>query len=80
MFLKGENSDMIRTDAGVRHIFAAKAWVNQDVFIRWVNYEFPFVGSNTVLLVFDSARSHIANKVKAHLHRRGIFFAVIPVA
>jgi hypothetical protein len=39
---------------------------------------FPFVARNTTLLVFDSACPHIAKKVKAYLHSRGILFVVIP--
>jgi len=48
------------------------------MFIRWIDFEFAFVQRNTVLLVFDSARAHIAARVKTHLHNRGILFVVIP--
>ena len=33
---------------------------------------------NTIFLVFDAARSHISQKVKAYLHSKKILFAVIP--
>lgn len=52
--------------------------MTQRLFIKWVDFEFPFVRPNKILLVFDSARSHLAETVKEHLHRRGILFAVIP--
>ena len=63
---------------GVNWLYSQKSWVNQDVFIQWIQYEFPFVRRNEILLVFDSARSHISTKVKDFLKARGILFAVIP--
>jgi hypothetical protein len=62
----------------VRRLSGQKSWMTQDLFIKWINFEFPFIQRDTVLLVFDSARAHISAKVKAHLHARGILFAVIP--
>ena len=79
MFVKSENeTDPIRTFSGVRWFPAKKSWVNQDLFIRWIQFEFPFVVRDSILLVFDSARAHISKKVKAFLHSKGILFAVIP--
>ena len=79
MFVKSENEiDPIRTFSGVRWFHAKKYWVNQDLFIRWIQFEFPFVVRDSILLVFDSARAHISKKVKAFLHLKGILFAVIP--
>ena len=78
IFVKGDESAPIRTVSGVRWLSAAKSWINQDLFIKWVQFEFPFVPPNTILLVFDSARPHISEKVKAFLHSKGILFAVIP--
>jgi hypothetical protein len=63
---------------GVRWMTAEKSWMNQDLFIKWIDYEFPFVAPDSILLVFDSAHSHISTKVKSHLHTRRILFAVIP--
>ena len=68
----------IQTENGMAKLTNSKSWMNTDSFIMWIDYMFPFVVPNTVLLVFDSARSHISKKSKAHLHARGILFAVIP--
>ena len=69
----------IRNVSGTHWLAAQKSWMNQDLFIQWISFHFSFVSGNTVLLVFDSARSHISKKVKEFLHRRGLLFAVIPV-
>jgi len=63
---------------GVHWFPSKKSWVNQDIFVRWIRFQFPFVIRNTVLLIFDSARAHISSKVKEFLHAKGILFAVIP--
>jgi hypothetical protein len=76
--LKGDESEPIKTVSGVRQICSQKAWMTQNLFIKWIDFEFAFVARDKTLLVFDAARSHISNKVKAHLHERGILFAVIP--
>ena len=76
--MRGKEDDEIRTVDGVNWFPSPKSWVNQDIFIRWIQYEFPFVAPNSILLVFDSARSHISNLVKTFLHAKGILFAVIP--
>ena len=68
----------IRTVSGVRFLCNQRAWMNEDAFIQWIDHEFPFVAPDTILLVFDSARSHISNKVKNHLQARRILRAVIP--
>lgn len=52
--------------------------MNSAAFIKYIDYEFPLVHPNTVLLIFDSARSHIAADVKKHLQCRGILYIVIP--
>ena len=52
--------------------------MNSDIFIDWIQFEFPFAVPNRLLLVFDSACSHISKKVKEYLHARKILFAVIP--
>ena len=68
----------LSTEPGVAKLTNLKSWMNIEAFIKWVDYMFPFVAPNSLLLVFDSARSHISKKAKAHLHARNILFAVIP--
>jgi hypothetical protein len=77
IFIKGNHAVPIVAAGGVRRIYGEKAWINQDAFIKWIDFEFPFAQRDTLLLVFDSARPHISWKVKDHLHARGILFAVI---
>jgi hypothetical protein len=78
LFMKGREGTPIKEVAGTRWLTSAKSWMNQDLFIKWIQFKFPFVARNSILLVFDSARSHISAKVKSYLHSRGILFAVIP--
>ena len=76
--MKGDEDSAIQTQANVHLLESKNAWMNENVFIKWIRFMFPFVARDTILLVFDSARSHISKKVKAYLHTRGILFAVIP--
>ena len=78
LLVKGDPTRPIESIAGTQTLFSEKGWMTQRLFIKWVDFEFPFVRPNKILLVFDSARSHLAETVKEHLHRRGILFAVIP--
>jgi hypothetical protein len=78
LFVKGGNDLPIQTQNGVLILSSEKAWMNEDVFIKWIQFMFPFVAPNTILLVFDLARPHISKRAKANLHARGILFVVIP--
>ncbi|KAH9142953.1 hypothetical protein AeRB84_013012 [Aphanomyces euteiches] len=53
------------------------AWMNSDVFVHYLEFNFRY-HQRPLLLVFDSARSHISKKVKAYLHQENILYAVIP--
>jgi len=78
LFIKGDETQPIQNVGGVHWFPAKKSWMNQNIFIRWIQFHFSFVGRNSILLVFDSARSHFSAKVKDFLHAREILFAVIP--
>lgn len=68
----------ISTEHGVPVLMNETAWTDSDAFIRYVDYIFPFSEPNKVLLVFDSAPSHISKKLKNHLQKAKILYAAIP--
>lgn len=68
----------VTTEQGIPVLVNKNSWMDTESFIRYVDYMFPFPEPNKLLLVFDSARSHISKKAKAHLQARKILFAVIP--
>ena len=76
---KGKTESICERNGAVL-LTATKSWMNAKCFILWIDFMFPQILTppNTVLLVFDSAKSHIAKAVKEHLHRRKILFCVIP--
>lgn len=63
---------------GVPVLTNKNAWMDGEYVIRNIDYMFPFIQPNRLIIVFDSARSHISKKVKSYLQERKILFAVIP--
>jgi hypothetical protein len=57
-----------------------KAWVNENVIIKWIDAMFPlgFTVSGRKCIVFDSCKAHVSLKVKDHCRRRHIDMIVIP--
>ena len=57
----------------------SRAWVNQDLMIRWIDHMFPLVDMRPgKCLIWDSCKAHIAKRVKAHCYSRNIKLIVIP--
>ncbi|KAG3207698.1 hypothetical protein PC129_g21262 [Phytophthora cactorum] len=56
-----------------------KAWVDQDLLLRWLDYTFPalYDGPGQVL-VWDSMRAHIGKRVKAACVKKEIKMCVVP--
>ncbi|KAJ0391615.1 hypothetical protein ATCC90586_011182 [Pythium insidiosum] len=77
VIIPGSKSEIVMAN-GVAHAHVRNSWMNSDFFIQWIDFTFPLVLPWKTLLVFDSARSHISKKVKEHLQRRKILYAVIP--
>jgi DDE superfamily endonuclease len=77
LMVKGAMAPMTTTE-GVVMMQGGKAWMTTDWFIQWVDFYFPMPPRNKILLIVDSARSHISKKAKAHIHARGILFCAIP--
>lgn len=72
--------EKVFAENNVINITANKSWMNSKMFIKWIDYIFPALTTspNQILLVFDSARSHISKEVKLYLAKRKILFCVIP--
>lgn len=77
LMVKGNISSVTTVDC-IPVLTNEKSWMNTESFIQYIDYMFPFVEPNKLLLVFDSAPSHISKQVKAHLRARKILCAVIP--
>ena len=61
------------------HTTQNKAWVNQDLIVKWIDAMFPIVDvSPGKCLVWDSCRAHIAQRVKEYCRQRSITLVVIP--
>ncbi|KAH9125519.1 hypothetical protein LEN26_009549 [Aphanomyces euteiches] len=77
ILLKSKVADNIRCIDGLVHFSSPNAWMNGPKFIEYVRYTFAY-HVRPLLLVFDSAPSHISREVKAFLHSEDILFVVIP--
>ncbi|KAF0724398.1 hypothetical protein Ae201684_016937 [Aphanomyces euteiches] len=77
ILLKSKVADNIRCIDGLVHCSSPNAWMNGPKFIEYVRYTFAY-HVRPLLLVFDSAPSHISREVKAFLHSEDILFVVIP--
>ncbi|KAL0212878.1 hypothetical protein RCL1_006504 [Eukaryota sp. TZLM3-RCL] len=56
-----------------------RSWMTGELFIKYLQFLYPFTTSDKKLIVFDSARSHTANMVKEFfLNRPDMFFLVVP--
>ncbi|KAH9126112.1 hypothetical protein AeMF1_003413 [Aphanomyces euteiches] len=74
---KDANFSGIRKHDGLVQCSTPNAWMNGSTFIEYVRYIFAY-HPRPLLLVFDSAPSHLSRDVKAFLHSQDILFAVIP--
>lgn len=71
-------NELVRKN-GLFYFYNEKAWINQDLLCKYMDFVFPDVlEGDGKLLVWDSARPHIARSVKAHMLEKGISQAVIP--
>ncbi|HEX4849465.1 MAG TPA: hypothetical protein VFV08_01600 [Puia sp.] len=72
---KGKTESITMVD-GFVSLTALKSWINSNLFRHWIDFMFPsFVTpANKILLVFDSAKSHISSEVKAFLWHLNIMF------
>lgn len=56
-----------------------RAWVNQELLIKWLDIAFPLLWTaDDKTIVWDSMRAHIGKLVKAHCAQRKIKMCVIP--
>jgi hypothetical protein len=56
-----------------------KAWVDQDLLLRWLEWTFPSVyDAPGQYLVWDSMRAHIGKRVKAESAKKDVKMCVIP--
>lgn len=55
-----------------------RAWVNQELLIKWLDLAFPQLWTGSRHIVWDSMRAHIGKLVKAHCAKRNINMCVIP--
>ncbi|KAH9159167.1 hypothetical protein LEN26_002478 [Aphanomyces euteiches] len=67
----------IQNNNGLVQCSTPNAWMNGPTFIEYVRFTFAF-HPRPLLLVFDSAPSHLSRQVKELLHSQDILFAVIP--
>lgn len=64
---------------GVMELRMGTAWMNASAFVAYLEALFPDpLVPDTTLLLFDSARCHIAREVQEYLRSRRILFAVVP--
>lgn len=76
---KGRDTNEIKLVNGVFNISQSKAWVNQELIIKWIDIMFPrFDVSPGKCIVWDSCRAHISTRVKEHCRQREIKLVVIP--
>ncbi|GLE09045.1 hypothetical protein PINS_up020590 [Pythium insidiosum] len=52
---------------GVVRLSSPNSWMSTEAFIAYVDFIFPFVAPNTLLLAFDFAKSHISKKLTPYL-------------
>ncbi|KAH9124556.1 hypothetical protein AeMF1_004702 [Aphanomyces euteiches] len=67
----------IRQENGMVLLTTKNSWMNSNAFIAYIKFEFAFL-LRPLLLIFDSARSHISQMVKSFLHANNILTLVIP--
>ncbi|KAF0739870.1 hypothetical protein Ae201684P_016028 [Aphanomyces euteiches] len=67
----------IRQENGMVLLTTKNSWMNSNAFIAYIKFEFAF-HPRPLLLIFDSARSHISQMVKSFLHANNILTLVIP--
>ncbi|KAJ0400827.1 hypothetical protein P43SY_008615 [Pythium insidiosum] len=79
----GPNTDLagedLRTLNGCHVAHQPRAWVNQELLIKWLDLAFPRLWvSQKKTIIWDSMRAHIGREVKAHCGKRQIGMCVIP--
>lgn len=76
---KNGNGELVQVH-GVYFMYNDKAWVNQELIKKYLNFIYPpvDVDGQGKLLVWDSCRSHIARSVKEFMIQKGVVQAVIP--
>jgi DDE superfamily endonuclease len=76
---KGKQTNDFKINGNIYSVAQDKAWVNQEILIKWINLMFPSVDySEGKCIVWDSCRAHISETVKNHCMKRNIKLIVIP--
>ncbi|OWZ21105.1 hypothetical protein PHMEG_0004400 [Phytophthora megakarya] len=76
---KRKNRGSIERLGGCYVAFQARAWVDQDLLLNWLDWYYPAVVQTPgQYIVWDSMRAHIGKKVKQRCSDRAIKMAVIP--
>ena len=79
LIFKSKASNEMNLMNGCHVCHNEKAWVNQDMLVKWLDLMYPRVDMSAgKALVWDSCRAHIATSVKEHMNMRGIRNVVIP--